>query len=378
MSTNQPFPRTGTSTPIFVARDSAAQPIIIGQDYFLIQIYAAQVAFRGAIWDNVNHLVVTSQVNLHHRNLDNRAVRAIQRTRKVEKNQAQPLGLTPNLIGLVPAVMPSVTIAIDFILDRENRLAQLGGLINSDCFVSVISLATGAAAAAKTIAQLADKIIQTFIPAEESKPLLSFCGDFNLATQQLRNGYYVIIGSQDEQNPLPDPATRLEVRDGGLLVDGRPATQWSYVILDVQRVGTRPRELNDGARWDDKLREAEDEAQRLTMNPLATDEERKHAWNKCLKLIQEAQALLRADDNFLPKDANHIVEATLWNCRRVLEEQQAYARRTVGRAPLWMPTLANDLAALGLSPDTDLATTVAQYADQVVDARRVLQARAML
>ncbi|MCX7840279.1 MAG: hypothetical protein N2559_12630 [Anaerolineae bacterium] len=377
MSGNQPFPRTGTTAPIFVARDGDSQPITIGQDYFLIQIYAAQVAFRGAIWDNVKRLVVTSQVNLNHRKLDNRALRAIQRTRDVQKNQMQPLGLTPNLISLVPAVMPNVTLSIDFILDRENRLAQLGGLINSDSFVSAISLATGTAAVAKTIAQLADKVIQTFIPAEESKPLLSFSGDFNLATQQLRSGYYVIIGSKDEQNPLPAPTARVEVRDGGLIVEGQPATQWSYVILDVQRVGTRPRELNDGALWDLRLREAEDEAQRLTMNPLATDEERKQAWNKCLKLIQEAQILLRADDNFLPKDATHIVEATLWNCRKLIEEAEN-KRAFRSAVPSWQPTLANDLIALGLSPETDLAKMVEQYANQVVQARRILKSRAML
>jgi hypothetical protein len=377
MSSN-PFPRTGTTSPIFVSRDPKLTPLAVtaGEDYFLVQVYAAQVTFRGQVWDNIKRLVITSQVNLNHRNLDNKPMRALQRTRDVQKNQSQPLGLTPNLVSLVPAVMPNVLLSIDFILDRENRLAQLGSLINSDSFTSVLSLAPGASAIAKTVAQLTDKVIQTFIPAQDTKPLLEFSGDFNLATKQLQDGYYVIIGSKDDQNPLPEPTAKFEVSNGGLLVNGQPANQWSYVILDVKLTGTRPRELSDAAPWTSKLREAEDEAQRLVANPLATEEDRKSAWNRCLELIREAQTLLRADDNFLPKDASNIVAATLWNCRKLLSDEQTRTRGT-SKAPTtsaWTPTLSNDLTALGFSSSMDLDAAMDKYADQLIQARRTLKA----
>ncbi len=300
-----PYARTGTTPPISIKRNPMIdpKPVRAGKDYFLIQVIAAQAAFHGNIWDQVEQLVVTSQINLNHRNLDNRALRAIQRTRRVEKNQSQPLGLTPNLISLVPAAMSNVTISIDFIVDKKNRLAALGGLINSDSFSTVLSLAPGASAIAKTVAGLADKIIQTFIPAEDSKPILEFGGDFNIGTESLQDGFYVIIGTKDEQTPLPEPDSKLEIRNQQLYINGEPATQWSYIILDVQCAETRPRELSNGATWDLKLQEAEDEAQRLLLDPLSTDDERKSTWRKCLKLIEEAQTLLRADDNFLRQDA---------------------------------------------------------------------------
>lgn len=376
MSSN-PFPRTGTTPPIFVSRDPklTPQPVRPGDDYFLLQLYAAQVAFRGHVWDNIKRLVVTSQVNLNHRNLDNRPMRAIQRTRDVQKNQSQPLGLTPNLISLIPAVMPNISLSIDFILDRENRLAQLGNLINSDSFTSVLSLAPGASAVAKIVAQLTDKVIQTFIPSQDSKPLLEFSGDFNLATKQLHEGYYVIVGSKDEQNPLPDPTEKFQVSNGGLLLNGQPANQWSYVILDVKLTSVRPRELSDGAAWNAKLREAEDNAQRLVANPLATEEDLKGTWIKCLELIQEAQTLLRADDNFLPKDATNIIAATLWNCRKLLSDEQARTRGTI-KKPIstWAPALANDLIALGLPASMDLDVTMDKYANELVQSRRILKA----
>jgi hypothetical protein len=371
------YPRTGTTSPILVNRDpqSAPQAVQPSQDYFLVKIHAAQAAFRGSIWDRVKGLVITSQVNLNHRNLGSQGLRAIQRTREVRKNEAQPLGLSPNLIHLVPAVMPSVSIGIAFVLDKENQLVKLSGLINSDSFFSTLSLAAGPAAVAKTVAGLADKMIQTFIPPNDQKPILEFNGDFNLATQDLKDGYYVIVGSNDDANPLPDPSIRLTVKDGNLFVGGTPATQWSYVIFDVQRTPTRPREMSDGAPWASKLREAEDEAKLVMQNPLATDDERKQTWNKCLRLIQEAQTLLRADDNFLMKDADNIVTAALNQCRQLVDPTRAAITRGDAKAArAWMPELHNDLTALGLPPDMDVNKTLDAYAAQVLQARRTLKA----
>src|SRR3990172_4741031 len=206
------YPRTGTTSSIFVGRDPQSPPQAVqpAQDYFLAKIYAAQAAFRGSIWDRVKGLVITSQVNLNHRNLGSQGLRAIQRTREVRKNEAQPLGLSPNLIHLVPAVMPSVSIGIAFVLDKENQLVKLRGLINSDSFFSTLSLAAGPAAVAKTVAGLADKMIQTFIPPNDQQPILEFNGDFNLATQDLKDGYYAIIGTRDDETPLPDPRVSVQ------------------------------------------------------------------------------------------------------------------------------------------------------------------------
>lgn len=372
------YARTGTTSPIFINRDPQATPQAIqpGQDYFLVKIHAAQAAFRGAIWDRARGLVITSQVNLNHRNLGNQGLRAIQRTREVRKNEAQPLGLCPNLVHLVPAVMPSVSMGISFVLDKENQLVKLSGLINSDSFFSTLSLAAGPAAVAKTVAGLADKILQTFIPPNDQKPILEFYGDFNLATQDLKDGYYVILGSNDDANPLPDPSIRLTIKDGTLFVGGTPATQWSYVIFDVQRTPTRPREVNDGALWDSKLREAEDKARLLAQNPFATDDERKQTWGDCFKMIQEAQTLLRADDNYLAKDAINIVMAALTNCRNLIAPTSAEraVKGTTRSASTWMPEITSDLAALGLPADTDVNRALDEYAEQVFETRRKLKA----
>ncbi len=86
---------------------------------------------------------------------------------------------------------------------------------------------------------------------------------------------------------------------------------------------------------------------------------------------------MRADDNFLPKDASNIVAATLRNCRKLLGEAQTRGRG-ISQAAAWMPTLADDLMALGLPPEMDLDKTMAQYAEQLVQARRTLKAVGIL
>ena len=138
-------PITGTTTPIFVPRTATPKPIRVNQDYFLVQIHAAQVAFCGSVWEHVKQLIVASQVNLNVPGMGSQTLQALQRSRDVQRNRAEQLGLRPNLVDLVPAVMASVSISIDFILDKESRLAMLGGLINDDSLIAAVSLVPGTA-----------------------------------------------------------------------------------------------------------------------------------------------------------------------------------------------------------------------------------------
>src|SRR4051812_17500484 len=111
------FPGTGTTAPIFVPRAPDPQPVRPAQDYFIMKVHAAQVCYIGSIWERARRLVVTSRVNLHYPALDIGEVWAVHRTRPVHRGRAEQLGITSNLISLVPAAMTHVSISIDFILD---------------------------------------------------------------------------------------------------------------------------------------------------------------------------------------------------------------------------------------------------------------------
>lgn len=365
----------GTSTPIFVGRngESDAQKVQIGQDYFVVQIHAAQASFTGSIWERSKRLVIASQVDLDHPLLGNEKLKALQRAREVHRNRAEQLGLCPNLIDLVPAVMPRISIALEYLLDVENRLAMLSSLINDDSFVAAVSLAPGAAAVAKTVGALAGKVVQSFVPVEERKPILQFAGDFNLSGGQLYDGYYVILGSVDENNPLPSPLPRLKVRDGHVLADGLPLTQLSYTVFDVRRVEARTRDLNEGAAWDTKLREAEDLAREVLANPLGTDDEKKGAWQKCQTLLRDAQTLLRGDVRYHRWEAEAIVKVALQTCRELVtdasrERGQGFVRQA---SLAWLADLPEIRQQLGIPEEENLELVADRYAEQVAVSRRV-------
>ena len=200
--------KTGTTSPIYIPRTAGPVQVNPG-DYFWIKVHSAQAAFRGSFFEQIKQLVVTSKVNLNHPLLGNEDFHAIQRSREVKKNRAEQLGLSSNLVSLVPATMSHVSISIEFIIDKENSLAKMGNLVNDDSFLAAVSLAPGAVAVAKTVGGLAQKIIQTFIPAEQRQPILQFAGDFDVGgtagASSLQDGYYAILGSRDEENPLPEP-----------------------------------------------------------------------------------------------------------------------------------------------------------------------------
>jgi hypothetical protein len=367
----------GTTNPIFVPRDASSAAVRPGQDYFFIQIRGAQVAFAGSIWERVRRLIVVSQVSLNHAVLGQEGVRAIQRSREVNWGRAEQLGLSTNLIDLVPAVMTHVSVSFEFVIDKENRLASLTSLINDDSFLAAVSLAPGVATAAKTVSGLAQKLVQTFIPAEERQPILQFSGDFNLATSDLRSGYYVILGTRDERNPLPNPLPELTVKDGVPLAGGAPITQLSYVVLEVQSTPARTRDLSNGAAWEAKLQEAEDEARNFSNNPMTSAEERKQGWEKCRNLIRDATALLRADLNYLRREADAIATDAYKTCSELVVPgglQQRSGMVPAGAAGLWQPNQEEDRAFLGIDAGEDLDASLDRYADQVAASRQILRA----
>jgi hypothetical protein len=388
MIRNKPiYPLIGTSTPYFVPRGQNPTLVRAGKDYFIIQIHGAQVAFKGSIWQRVKNLVVTTQVNLDHPLLGEGSLKAIQHTRKVEPNHAEQLGLRSNLVKMVPAVMTRVNLSVEFILDKENTLRNLSDLINNGDFLATISLATGTAIVAKTVSSLAGKIIDAFIPKEERDPILNFAGDFNLATEEsiaegkdfLKDGYYVIFGTCDESNPLPKGRPKLEVKEGKVFLEGNQVTQLSYVIIGVYRSPVRTRDLNEGATWNIKLREAESEAELIGNDPLYNEVERKSAWERCRNLLKEAQILILNDPNYLRGEAENIFKASFSTCLEKLNIQAQKSVSPIIRASRghWQPDLPAEYSMFGIPTEENLNSTLDIYQKQVTEAQNMLRSIGM-
>ena len=368
--------KIGTTSPIYIPHPAGPQQVKPG-DYFWIKVHSAQAAFRGSLFEQIKQLVVTSKVNLNHPLLGNEDFYAIQRARAVKKNAAEQLGLSSNLVSLVPATMSHVSISIEFIIDKENSLAKIGTLVNDDSFLAVVSLAPAAAAVAKTVGGLAQKVIQTFIPAEERQPILQFAGDFDLGSADgescLRDGYYAILGSRDEQNPLPGTLPKLEVRGSGLLADGKEVDNLSYVVLDVTRVPARTRELSAGASWETKLREAEGLAQAVADDPFAGDGDKKEVWGKCKAILQEARALLLADANYAPTEAADICK-TVYKEIADLVSPKEDGKTKAAKAPDRQIDTKAERDLFGIGESEDLSAVAAKYTQTAAASVKILKA----
>jgi hypothetical protein len=367
----------GTTSPIYVPRKQLTKPLRSGEGYFWVQVHSAQAYFGGPIWERAKGLVVTSQVDLTHPSFHQGGVHAIQRAREVKRNHATQLGLNQVLVDIVPATMSTVSVSIEFLLDRENRLGDLAGLINSDSFWSAISLAPAAALVARTLSNLAQKVIQTLLPVQESVPILQFNGDFHLGGEGLVEGYYVILGTTDANHPLPSPYEKLLVHNGMLLRNDVLVSELSYVVLNLYCTEVRTREMNGGALWDSKLREAEDEVESLLNNPLSTTAELSQGWQKCVGLLREAQVLIRNDPNYLTSEAENIIRASFARCEELVR-QRGYDVRSGGEVSTghgWTIDTSPDRMTLGVPSDNEMMDNLLYlYAQQVVEARRQFKA----
>ena len=367
----------GYTSPKFIARDSnPIETVNEGKSYFVVKIHSAQADFCGPIWDKVQGLVVTSSVCLNHAVLGSEPIRALQFSRKVKKGTAEKLGTSKNLINFVPAVMNRVSISIDFILDIHNRMADLSGLINAGAFVASVSLGPGAAVTAKTVSEISQKLITTFIPdPNEQRPILQFTGDFNIPAKELRDGYYVILGTRDPKKPLPSESAKMEVKDDGLYINGEPVTDLSYVILSVFSKGARTRDLNEGASWDRKLRDAELIAD-MASNPFTSEENKKTSYFKCEDLIKEAATLLNNDDNYLRDEARIIYNNALIDCRkRIFGEDTRLTKASRSSDTKGLPPT---LELIDIKPNEDLAGMINRYKHEAAKTKLIIEKEKLL
>jgi hypothetical protein len=260
--------------------------------------------------------------------------------------------------------MNHVSITIDFIVDTTNRLLQLSGLINSDSFLSAISVTPGAALVAKTIGGISQKILQTFVPSESRQPILQFTGDFNVGDASFTAGYYAILGTRDENSPIPDPLPRLEIKEGALFSGGIRVTQLSYVVLKITRTEARTRDLNDGAAWDVKLHDAETKALAASLDPQLLDGDRAGIWNECKKLLQDARTLLLVDPNYLRTEVDAILEKAFTKCADLLYGgKRSRAPVAFDRTSIPQKVLVDGLS-LGIPMDNGASTRLASYSQQ--------------
>lgn len=366
--------KIGSTSPRFVPFDSnPPKPISAGKSYFVVKIHAAQADFFAPIWQKAERLVVTSSVSLNHPILGNEPLSAIHFTREVQKGVPQKLGSRKNLIDFVPAMMTHVSISVNFILDMHNRFADLSTLINTGEFVASATLGPGAALAAKTVSGISQKIVSTLITnPDEQKPILQFEGDFDISTDKFCEGYYVILGSNDQKNlPLPEDTAILEVTDTGLLIDGK-STDLSYIILSVSSKGARTRDLNEGAAWDKKLREAEAVALDVQCDSRMTEDEKNKEWAKCKSMLKEAHVILINDDNYLREESDNIYRQAMTECGdKIFGTESKFVKAARGGSE--STRLHLDLESLGVSNNEDLESSLNKYAHDVAETKRFIK-----
>ena len=363
----------GSTPTIFIPRaEKPPKAVDQGKNYFLVKIHSAQASFSAPIWKKVKSLIVTSSVSLNHEALGSEPIQAIQCSRNVKDGETERLGIGTNLINFVPAKMTRVFISIEFILDTHNRMADLTKLINGGAFATAISLAPVAATSAKTISEISKKLIGAFIPdPDQREPILQFKGDFNIPAKELCDGYYVILGTRDQKKPLPDSKAELEVKGIDLLVNGKPATDWSYVILNVRSVDVRGRSLSEGADWEKKIRKAEGIAGFVESDRFASSKSKREAWEECKNLIKEAQTLLFNDENYLFYEATAIYKKALADCSKMIFGDSDIIVSASRAAK--SKDLKKDREFLGIDLDEDLEDELNRYEYQLAETSRVIR-----
>lgn len=366
MTNQQPGRSVGTTPLIAIPKAQHIDALGPGAGYFRIRILAAQALIDRRFFQRPEQLVVSSEVELSVPPFQGAPVTSLHRIRPIKAGLAEQLGLTTTLVDVVPTVMEHVSIAVDFMLDSRNRFEPLARLVNDGALSAVVSLAPGAAAVAHVLTDLSKRITEQFLSGEDRRPILRFTGDLSIPALDVRNGYYVILGSTSEQNALPRPLPQfpeLQVQGNDLLHLGEAVTKWSYIILSIDTIDLRTRDLGRGEVWYNKLDQVDVTAEQIANDPFATQRDRRAAWELCQQTLSEANMLLLASPLYLRSEAKDIIKKAYVEARtRIFSGAGA-----VLGAP---PSLdANDRRFLEVESDAQLRGDVEGYSTAEAKAR---------
>ena len=346
------------TTPMVSLDKPNSRSLSPGEGYFRVRLHSAQAVFDGGLWRAAEQLVVTSNVELHSPPFDDAAVSAIHRVGRIQSGVPEQLGLTHDLVDLVPATMERLTVAVDFLVDTKSRFAPLLNVVNSGAFSAVVSFAPGGVAVAKSLTAVSKALAQELLGDDAQQPILRFVADLSVVSGEVSDSYRIFLGSRSTRWPLPRPLPSpedFEVRAGDLLLRGVPVTQWSYVVLGVDTVGARTRELGRAEAWYAKLNQVDVQVDDVADNPFASDGERRASWEKCRGLLKEAHVLLLDSPVYLRSEATSIIRTAYAQAH---ERLFAGASGSLG-APAGLSR--EDLELLAAASDQEVRRDVESY-----------------
>jgi hypothetical protein len=306
--------KIGTTSPIYIPREDSSGPIVPGTCYLFVKIVAAQAVFPANLLDTAADLIITSQVSIDHREFKSPPIFNIQKKRQLKKNAIQQLGLSSNLIDVIPATMAQLAISIDFVLDKGNVLSPFKSLIDENLFTKAASFLPGPALVATTVSEFSKKIFSTFLDKDKRETILQLDADINIGSGTVLDGYYAVVSSHNKNIPLPEHNDNFDFKDGQLVIKNQPVTDLNYIVLDIHRVTSRSRS-HDGSPWEQKLLEAENLSLITGLNPLASTADKKAAWERCMDFLREAQLLLSYDLAYIAPEAASIIKLAFETCR---------------------------------------------------------------
>lgn len=358
---------TGTASPFFIPRENSFDIIEPGNCYLYVKVVSAQAVYKGRFWEKVNNLVITSDVFIKHPEIKTNPVFNIQKIVEIKKNTSQLLGISSNLIGLVPATMDSFHFSIEFVLDKENKLKELHPLINENVFQKAADFLPGASLATGILSDVSKKIFTAFVDKKTRRPILQIDADFNITHGGMREGYYVILSSLDRKRPLPEPLSDLSIKDNRLMIGGKFAEMWNYIIIDLRKIRTKSRFLHNNSLWERKFCDAEVIAQNIHLNPLSDISEKDEAWKQCLALLKDGQLLLSYDISYLRSEAESMIKVVYQKCFSLIysEHQSSGIKFRGSLSGNQLFNYGRDLLNIGL--EEDIVNSNLQYLKKCED-----------
>ncbi len=349
---------TGVSPLYYPKQPKPLGDLKLDNSYFLVRLHDTQTFFEAGWLVKPGFLIFSSSVESSFQ--PGAPTQSLHQIATLQKNTPCHLGVSTNLTDWLPArAADSLKLTLKYAVVKDAPFKKLVDQMGETGLAAKVSLVRPDWAVAIKVSEVVGRLWSYFLDEGGQREIFSLAMDMNLVN--LKTGYYVVIGSQTDE----DWPTRFRINADGRLTDrsGNRLQRFSYAVVEVLALPRRGDEIARGQPWWELLQTGKEQV----LDAHLASEERRKLLDEWRSTLAQVRALARKERGYLLEEIGDIIRAA-----QVEVEEKLLPQTTAEALGLdQLPSAWQDL--LGVRTGRELRKSVRDYQDTLDMSQRLME-----
>ncbi|TFI50773.1 hypothetical protein BLD44_029815 [Mastigocladus laminosus UU774] len=355
---------TGVSPLYYPEQPKPPFNLELDDSYFLIKLHDTQAFFQTGWLNKPAFLTLSSSVESSFK--PNFHTQSLHKISTIQKNVPCRLGIGTNLTNWLPArAGDSLLINIKYTVLQDKPIRNLIAQMEQIDLVAKLSLRPDWAVALK-VSNVVGKLLSYLVQEGSQHEIFPLTMDLNVA--DLKTGYYVVIGSHNDE--LWISPKFMQIDHSGCLLDkseGASLSCLSYAVIKVLGMPRLKQQMFSDEPWFELLQTVKENILDTPYN-VNDKEERRRLLAEWYFTLKQVRGIARKQQGFLQSEIQEIIAAAQMEVDKKLQPQ------TIAEASGLNEELPEDLQdILGVATEKELQGLARDYQTTLELSQQLLE-----